>query len=351
MRNKKSLPPKMHLSNGRYYFVHRGKWHPLERDLSTSLEMHAKKLKVIENGGPSQISKHVEVFLAGCKNRLSASTVKNYSHCSRNFEKAFAEFSNLREIKPKHINTWKKAFEDSGKLASWNLHHAFLSGFFTEAVELGTDDVEMTPMAKIRKFPAKKRNRLINDDEMVKIYQNANEIMRAAMMIADQIGQRVSDIRLLRKQDISDKGVFIAQRKSGGRVRILLTMTPELLEAIDTAKALCPIESSPYLFHHTNTLRKDEEKWGPGRPYGASTWCGYWIDACKKAGVDDAHFHDIRARAATTRDEEGGSAMELLGHANQQTTDIYLRKFKVIEVEPVRRKKPKLSDENVPNDN
>lgn len=55
-----------------------------------------------------------------------------------------------------------------------------------------------------------------------------------------------------------------------------------------------------------------------------STWNGYWTDACKKAGVEDAHFHDIRARVATTRDREGGSAKDLLGHSYQQTTDIYL---------------------------
>lgn len=341
MSKNRKLPQKMHFSNGRYYFVHKKKWHPLSRDLATALEMHAKKLREVEQlekTGSSKLGEHVKKYLAICSMRVKPSTLKGYEYCARNFAQVFEEFMDLTQIKPKHLSTWKSKFETDGKKPAWNLHHAFLSGFFTEAVALGWDNLEMTPMALIKKFPVEPRARLISDNEMNLIYQHANGIMRAAMMIADQIGQRLSDIRLLKKAHISDDGVHIAQGKSNGRKQLLIAMTPELKAAIDLAREACPIEDSPYLFHHTNTLKKKVAE--PGRPFGYSTWNGYWTEACKKAGVEDAHFHDIRARVATTCDQEGGSAKDLLGHSYQQTTDIYLRAFEIKKVEPVRRKMP-----------
>lgn len=339
MKTKTQLPPKMHLSNGRYYFVHRNKWHPLGRDLASSLETYAKLIRQNSGASNSNLETHVEKYLKIVEGTLAIQTFKNYKYCAKNFLKVFQQFLSLTEIKPKNLNTWREKFREDGKQPSWNLHHSFLSGFFKKAVGLGWDDLEMNPMAAISKFKVESRTRLITNDELDRIYQHSTGIMRAAIMIADQIGQRVADIRLLKKKDISDEGIFVAQRKSGGKRKVLIKMTPELREAIEAAKQLCPLESSEYLFHHTQTLRKKDA--GPGRPYGASTWCGYWSDACEKAGVEDAHFHDIRARVATTKDKEGGSAKELLGHAYQQTTDIYLRGFEVKEVEPVRRKTPK----------
>lgn len=347
MSKIRKLPQKMHFSNGRYYFVHKKKWHPLSRDLATALEMHAKKLREVdqlERTGSSRLGEHVKKYLAVCSTRVKPSTLKGYKYCARNFEKVFEEFMELAQIKPKHLNEWKSKFETDGKKPAWNLHHAFLSGFFAEAVALGWENLEMTPMALIKKFKVEPRGRLISDDEMNQIYQHANGIMRAAMMIADQIGQRLSDIRLLKKAQISDDGVYISQGKSNGRKRLLIAMTPELQQSIDSAKESCPIKDSPYLFHHTKTLRKKDA--GPGRPFGYSTWNGYWTDACQKSGVEDAHFHDIRARVATTRDQEGGSAKDLLGHSYQQTTDIYLRAFEVKKVDPVRRKMPNVPGQN-----
>jgi integrase len=348
MSKIQKLPPKMHFSNGRYYFVHKKKWHSLSRDLATALEMHAQKLREVERlgqTGSTKLGEHVKKYLAICAKRLQPSTLKGYTYCARNFEKVFAEFMDLSQIKPKHLSAWKEKFEVNDQKPAWNLHHAFLSGFFAEAVSLGWDNLEMTPMALMKKFPVKPRTRLITNDEMDMIFQHANEIMRAAMMIADQIGQRLSDIRLLKKDQISDEGVLIIQGKSNGRKRLLILMTPELKAAIAMASEACPIEASPYLFHHVSTLKKKVAE--PGRPYGYSTWNGYWTDACKKAGVEDAHFHDIRARVATTRDKEGGSAKDLLGHSYQQTTDIYLRAFEIKKVEPVRRQIPVLKGEEV----
>ena len=89
MKTKTQLPPKMHLSNGRYYFVHRNKWHPLGRDLASSLEMYAKLIRQNSGDSISNFETHVENYLKIVERTLAIQTVKNYKHCAKNFLKAF----------------------------------------------------------------------------------------------------------------------------------------------------------------------------------------------------------------------------------------------------------------------
>lgn len=64
-----------------------------------------------------------------------------------------------------------------------------------------------------------------------------------------------------------------------------------------------------------------------GRPYtywGASS---AWRRAIERAGVQDAHFHDLRAKAITDKEmREGMGAARLMGaHATESQTADYVR--------------------------
>lgn len=327
----------MHFKNGRYYFVHRNKWHPLERDYVASVSMYAIFVKKTSPEAIRQLEQHVDDYMEYVRARLSVATTKNYTHCARAFKKVFTEFVSLAEIRPKHLGQWKQKLEMEGRPASWNLYHSFMSGFFKFCIEGGRDSLETNPIACVEKLKTQTRQRLIQDDELERIYEHSNEIMQCAILLADQIGQRVSDIRNLKKSVISEDGIYILQSKTGKKLRI--KMTPQLKQVIDRISTLCPVVDSEYLFHHTSVLKKGKAE--AGRPFGYSTWYGYWADACQAAGVEDANFHDIRARVATTAHKEGKDAKNLLGHSHQQTTDGYIRDRTVKEVEPLVRKMSK----------
>ena len=52
-----------------------------------------------------------------------------------------------------------------------------------------------------------------------------------------------------------------------------------------------------------------------------------WATACRKAGITDLRFHDLRHEAGSLRLEEGWTlhqVRDLLGHADVKTTDTYL---------------------------
>jgi integrase len=64
-----------------------------------------------------------------------------------------------------------------------------------------------------------------------------------------------------------------------------------------------------------------------------------WTSACKNAGIDDLHFHDLR-REAGSRWLEGGinlnTVSKMLGHANVSTSDRYLKPSQAINEREMR---------------
>jgi len=53
-----------------------------------------------------------------------------------------------------------------------------------------------------------------------------------------------------------------------------------------------------------------------------------WNKACEKAGVKDAHIHDLRAKSLTDADakQQGFNPQTLAGHTNKAMTDRYIRR-------------------------
>lgn len=50
-----------------------------------------------------------------------------------------------------------------------------------------------------------------------------------------------------------------------------------------------------------------------------------WEDACKSAGVEDAHLHDLRAKSLTDAKRQGYNAQALGGHTSAAMTARYIR--------------------------
>ncbi len=75
-----------------------------------------------------------------------------------------------------------------------------------------------------------------------------------------------------------------------------------------------------------------------GRQVKTKTLRAHWDKACHAAGVQDAHFHDLRAAGGTEVDRRGGDAQKFLGHRNRTTTEVYLRDRRVNVIKPLLRK-------------
>lgn len=134
--------------------------------------------------------------------------------------------------------------------------------------------------------------------------------------------QRGTDVRLIRKDQITDAGILFkptkTERSSGAKV--LVPVSSEANTVIDWLKSITSAKSM-YLFHNRN-----------GEPLTARDMGKEFRKACRKAKISGVTLKDIRAKAATDAKKAGHSMEQLkdgLAHRDVATTDGYIRSREV----------------------
>lgn len=311
----RALPRWMHLSHGRYYLVRGNKWTPLARNLHDALVEYARL--TAGKSGNEELADLVERTLNDMKSTVAASTYKNYLSCSRRVLKSFSQFA-PSQVKPKHIAAFLDHHRSQPSMA--NLLRSFLKGMFQRGVRWGI--VEFNPVRDIEQFKTKKRDRYITSAEFTAIRAASTPTLQCLMDLAYITGQRMGDVMKIKYSDISDEGVFVKQQKTGNRV--LIAMTPDLDTAIKQARTIHQSAKGLTLLH-----KRD------GKPLAYGTIHHQWVKACETAKVENAHFHDIRAAAATDARKQGLDSKTLLGHTTESSHNRYLRSKETPVAQPV----------------
>jgi integrase len=170
--------------------------------------------------------------------------------------------------------------------------------------------------------PRAKRTRYITDAELLAVRAKAAPLLQVAMDLAYITGLRVSDLVSVRKDQFVEAGV-IENLKTGVRQRFELT--DDLRAVLTAARSLEGRIPSLFVLSGRG-----------GQPLNRHTVGNWWRKACKAAGVAGVVWHDLRAKAGTDRDAEGGNAQEFLGHADPRTTRGYLRNRRISLVQPMK---------------
>jgi integrase len=102
-------------------------------------------------------------------------------------------------------------------------------------------------------------------------------------------------------------------------------MTQDMRDAVSEARKLHQFIKGMTLFH---TRR--------GTPFSYSTIRTFWDRAIQASGIENAHIHDIRAKAATDAKAQGLDSKKLLGHASESAHLRYLRSKEITVAEPVK---------------
>lgn len=310
----RKLPARMHFKHGRYYYVHQNKWTPLSRDYHDALVEYAKLIRP-NSGGMADL---IDRFLGDAKDIVRPNTLKTYGSAAEKIKKAMVEFR-PDQVKPAHVAQLLDHYRATPAMA--NVIRNVLKQAFTKAVVWGlcdTNPVQFVPPAK-----SKKRDRYLSESEFAAIREKATPTLRAIMDIAYLTGQRIGDVLAIRYADIAEDGVQFRQQKTGNRLKV--AMTDDLKGAIESAKLLHRSVRGLTLFHTR-----------AGKPFSYWTIRTLWSRATEAAGVEDAHIHDIRAKAATDAKAQGLDSKALLGHASESAHARYLRSKEIPVAEPVR---------------
>jgi integrase len=299
-KTDRHLPACVYLKHGAYWYVQRGRWQRLGDDLQTALSEYAR-LRERPRGGMVAL---IDDALAHMKPKLKKSTAQQYEIAAKKLREILAP----EQVKPKHVAAIKVALREHPNMANRCL--SVLRSVFALAVEWQL--VESNPCIGIKRHAEAKRDRYLNDEEIAAIRANCSPRMQCVVDVLYLTGQRVSDVLAIRLADLAPEGIRFRQGKTGAK--LLVAWTPELRAVVERAKSLGGNIRALTLFY-TRT----------GKTPSYRTVKDQWDAACEKAGVQDAHIHDIRAKSLTDAKRQGLNPTALAGHASAAMTERYIR--------------------------
>lgn len=339
-RKRDGLPARVYARDGRYYLVEslleryangkpKLKWHPLTRIDEGKAALYKSLAEIngeqasTEPSFPTILKKWLPSALLG----LSANEQKETERKSKILMTAFAEFE-IGDVQPKHVLEFLEVnFIHVGKLRSAQSYKSALSKFFRWAQLHGyrTDN----PCDPVRLKHPPKRDRYITDAEFLAIRTalltgkdgketRSGKMAQCFIDLCYLTGQRSTDIRLLKWNQISNGVIYIKPTKtaesSGAKVEI--PTTPAITEALERARQIGTIKGV-YVIHQLN-----------GSRYTDDGIRAAWDRACERAGIQNATIKDLRAKHATDARKLGYGIEEIqaaLAHEDASTTKVYLK--------------------------
>lgn len=303
------LPRCVHHKHGAYYYVKGGVWTPLGKVLHKALEEYARIIQP-QKGMEKLIDRVVE----DAQERVKPNTLKQYRQVSITIKLAFREFS-PDQVKPEHVFQFLDHHRKTPNMA--NRMRTVLRMAFTHALKAG--QCQSNPVDAIPRFSEKKRDRYISDAEYRAIWSVGSPTLRAIMDVAYSTGQRIGDVLAIKMRDISKDGIEFKQEKTSKKLMVNSKMVQDSVKA---ARALHPKNVIPtYLLGQRN---------GKIRSYRGVR--DLFDRAAAKAGVKDAHLHDLRAKAITDAKKQHLDPQRLAGHTTEAQTVTYIRGREIDEV-------------------
>jgi len=185
------------------------------------------------------------------------------------------------------------------------------------------------PCTGVRGFTEHGRDVFVHDDQLGKLLARAGKPLQFAVRLAHLTGQRPGDVLRMSEAHIADSLLHVRQGKTRAKLRMVIEgELEELLTEIKAYKAEVKAQTSALLVNEsgkaltTAMLRKrfDQARHAAGIP------------------LSEFQFRDLRAKAATEADEDGGTrqAQSLLGHTTEAMTANYIRHKVGKKVKPLR---------------
>ena len=320
------LPERVYYQHGAYYLVLDSKWLRLGSTLSEMYQALAKM--EVQNENILRMEQLLDRYLREVVSLKKPATQRSNLN-SIQFLRPFFGQMKVSEVETIHAYQYREVRKASGSSAV-NRDLEVLSHLFSKAIEWGLIGNDKHPIRGLQiKLPTPARDRYVTDDEVARFMEICGDFLRCYLGIKLMTGLAKSDILSITMQSIQSDGIHYTRRKTEGRGAKpkIISMTPELAEAIATARKIRPSGiSSIYLF-----ATKD------GQPYikedgKTSGFDSIWQRKMAKAvalGIERFTEHDLRAKVAsdTTLDH----AQKLMGHTSPGITErVYRRAPEVV---------------------
>ena len=208
---------------------------------------------------------------------------------------------------------------------------ALLSSVFGRAIEFGLWEGN-NPCVAIRKFPEEARDRFLSKDELRRFFEvlehYSHDIARDTILVALLTGVRRSNVHEMKWADID-------WEEATWRIGLTKNGTPQTVALVEPVVELLRERhrraTSVFVFP------------GRGRTGHYVEVKTAWKTLLKRAGIENARFHDLRRTMGSWQARTGASLPIIgksLNHKSQSTTAIYAR----LDLDPARSAMEKAVD-------
>jgi len=219
----------------------------------------------------------------------------------------------LRVVTPLMIERFRKSklIEGRTKLTC-NRYLQLLKRMFNVAIEEGY--AEENPVAKVKLYSEKdtQKERILTEAEEGRLMENCSGYLKSIITVALNTGMRRSEILNLKwsQVDLKARRIRVEKTKSG-RVRFI-PINDVLFRELDRLRIVNG--QNTFVFFNPKT----------GKPF-IDMKTGY-KGACRRAGISNLRFHDLRHTFASRLVEKGAdveTVRDLLGHHSITVTQRY----------------------------
>ena len=222
--------------------------------------------------------------------------------------KPFFKGQELQDIRPEDIERYRAKRKTDVSPATINRELACLKTLFNKAIEWGK--LESNPAQKVKKFrEANIKERILTDSEARQLVENASPQLKPVILINLNTGMRKNEILSLRWENVDfHKGFILIEDSKSGRSR-KVPINRVVFEALKNME-----QKSEFVFFNAETEKHIKDvKTG-------------FKAACRRAGIKDLRFHDLRHTAASWMVEDGIDLVtisKILGHSTITMTMRY----------------------------
>ncbi len=237
-------------------------------------------------------------------------TLRSYRDRVHIVPKLIAYFGDtpLGAIQPSAVEGYRETRRGEGvAVATVNYDHAVLRHLLGVAERRGL--TPSNPAKKVRlPDPRNERDRVLTEDEWKALCAALPEHLRVPVLVAYQLGLRKGEIVGLTWDHVDLPGGFIrlkGQETKSGEGRTV-PLTPEVRSALASLAKVRRLDTNRVFLYQSKPL------------------CGIkhgFINAVRRAGIEDLHFHDLRHCAATNLRRAGVdtiTAMRIVGHKSER---------------------------------
>ena len=261
----------------------------------------------------------------------AASTISAHSRYLKRIAESDMGWRLLPDITTAHASTFLDEVEKtSGPGAATNVRSK-LSDVFRLAETKGYIKQGANPVAATYAADSEVKRERLSLEQFLAIRAKASPILVNAMNLALVTAQRREDIVHMSFSDMKDGGLYVAQGKGQGRVRLKLDVKIRLAAAdmsIEQAVKQCRDNVvSSFMVHHAVSHARAKAGGMASVNYISSEF----TTARKAAGIEASEgrtppsFHEIRSLAERLYRAEFGAefAQAMLGHKNAKMTNEY----------------------------